>query len=119
MRIHIRAERFLRRLHTRILADRLEQIAAEHGPASFRSTAFLDTELKLGLALAALAEIECGLNDGDASASALERAEQIHTALRRFLPHADLEAAVRATLEARLERLGFKLARLSGRAVAA
>jgi hypothetical protein len=119
MRIHTLAKRFCRHCYSRLLSARLERLGLERGPASFRSSDFLATEIRLGLNLAELARIEYELNHPESAGRAQARAEQIHLALWRFLPHAVLDDGDRAALNRRLERLTLAMARLGGLSTAA
>jgi hypothetical protein len=94
-------------------------MAAELGPASYRTPEFLNAEMKVALALAALAEIEYEIGETAAAERAYGRADQIYTALRRFLPHADLDAIDRRTLDRRMERLRSAMVKVSCWAMAA
>jgi hypothetical protein len=119
MRIRLTVEKVCGLIRSRLLESRLERLAEELGPESFRTPEFLGTEVKLGLALGRLAEVEYETGDERAAERAFDRAEQIHTALRRFLPHAELDEDERLTMEQGMERLGIALERLAGRATAA
>jgi hypothetical protein len=119
MRIRLTVEKVCGRVKSRLLASRLERLAEELGPGSFRTPEFLDTEMKLALALGRLAEVGYETGDVHAAERAFERAEQIYTALRRFLPHAELHPNERRALELGMERLGVAMERLAGRATAA
>lgn len=119
MRIGLAVERLCARLRSRVLSSKLERMAGDLGPVSFRTPEFLNAELKLAVALAGLAEIEYEIGEAEAAERCYDRAEQIFTALRRFLPHADLDPVDREILERRMERLREAMARLSGLAMAA
>jgi hypothetical protein len=111
--------RICRRVQARLLASKLEQMAGELGPGSFRAPEFLDTEMRLALALGRLAEVEFETGASKAAERAFDRAEQIYTALRRFLPRAELNETDRRTMELGMERLKLAVERLAGRATAA
>ncbi len=119
MRMRWKLGRAWKRLHAGILSSRLERMAGHAGPVAFGTPEFLDAEIKLGQALAVLAGIEYRLGNLAGGGLAHARAEQIHTALARFLPHADLGAPERAVLERRLERLQETILRISGEPMAA
>jgi hypothetical protein len=119
MKIRLAVERTCRRIRARLLTSRLERMAGELGPVSFRTPEFLDAEMRLGLALARLAEVEFGTGETEEAGRAFDRAEQIYTALRRFLPHAELEEADREAMERGMERLRAAVSRLTGLGTAA
>jgi hypothetical protein len=107
------------RVQVRLLASKLEQLAGELGPGSFRTPEFLDTEMRLALSLGRLAEVEYETGAPEPAERAFDRAEQIYTALRRFLPRAELNEADRRAMELGMERLKAAVERLAGRAIAA
>ncbi len=119
MRMRWKLGRAWKRVHARILSSRLERMAEHAGPVAFGTPGFLEAEMKLGQALAVLAGIEYRLGNPAGGGLAHARAEQIHTALARFLPHAELGAQERAALERRLERLQEAIMRISGEPMAA
>ena len=119
MRIRLTVERVCGRVKARLLASRLEQLAAELGPGSFGTPEFLDTEMRLALALGRLAEVEYETGAPEPAERAFDRAEKIYTALRRFLPRAELNEADRRAMELGMERLKAAVERLAGRAIAA
>jgi hypothetical protein len=119
MRVRLTVERVCCRLQSRVLASRLEQLAQELGPVSFRTPDFLATEMRLALALGRLAEVEYESGDAESAGRAFDRVEHIYTALRRFLPHAELGEAERMGLNSGMERLRIAVERLAGRATAA
>ncbi|HLH15877.1 MAG TPA: hypothetical protein VKX45_01590 [Bryobacteraceae bacterium] len=119
MRIRWKLGRAWKRLHAGMLSSRLERMAAHAGPAAFGTPEFLEAEMKLGQALAVLAGMEYRLGNLGGGGLAHARAEQIHTALARFLPHAELSAPERTAMERRLERLQEAILRISGEPMAA
>jgi hypothetical protein len=119
MRIRLTVERVCGRVKGQLLASRLERLAAELGPVSFGTPEFLDTEMRLALVLGRLSEVEYETGENQAAERAFDRAEQIYTALRRFLPHAALEDSERRALEQGMEQLRLTVERLAGRATAA
>ena len=119
MRIRLTVEKLCRQIRSRLLTSKLERMAGEMGPGSFRTPEFLDAEMRLGLALAGLAAVEFESGGREAGQRVFDRAEQIYTALRRCLPGADLDAADRGALERRMARLETAMARVTGMATAA
>jgi hypothetical protein len=119
MRIRLMVERAFVQFQAGLLESKLGRLADELGPGSFRAPEFLDTEMRLALALGRLAEVEYETGAAEAAERAFDRTEQIYTALRRFLPHAELHAGERETMEAGMERLRVAVERLAGRATAA
>lgn len=119
MRMRMTLERLWGQVQARLLATKLNRLAEELGPVSFRTPDFLGTEMRLALALGRLAEIEYETGEAGPAARAFDRAEQIYIALRRFLPHAELDEATRRELECGMERLRITVEALAGRATAA
>jgi hypothetical protein len=118
MRIRLVVESVRARVQSRLLASKLDRLSEELGSVAFRTPVFLATEMKLALALGRLAEVEYETGEAEAE-RAFDRTEQIYTALRRFLPHAELDEVQRCEMEAGMERLRLVVARLAGRATAA
>ena len=119
MRMRLTVERLWGRVRARLLASKLDRLAEELGPVSFRTPDFLDAEMRLALALGRLAEVEYESGEAGAAARAFDRAEQIYIALRRFLPHAELDDVVRRDMELGMEQLRIAVEGLAGRATAA
>jgi hypothetical protein len=109
----------LGRLQAQLFASKLERLAAELGPVSFRTSEFLEAEMRLALALGRVAEVEYETGASDAAGRAFDRAEQIYTALRRFLPRVELNQTDRRAMDLGMERLRIAVERLAGRATAA
>lgn len=112
MRIRLVVAEFRRRMECRVLSSRLDRMAGDCGPDSFRAPEFLAAEIELGIALARLAEVEYEIGDGEAAERCHSRAEQIYTALFRFLPKAQLDGRERTVIEKRFDRLRRALASL-------
>jgi hypothetical protein len=119
MRIRLTVESVCVQVQSRLLASKLDRLAEEFGPVAFRAPEFLDTEMRLAVTLGRLAEVEYETGDAESAERAFDRAEQIYTALRRFLPHAELDDAERREMESGMERLKLVVERLAGRATAA
>ena len=115
MRIQLVIEQILRHLQCRHLRSRLDRMAGDLGPGSFRAPKFLETEAELGLMWARLAEIECQMGRREASEQAESRAGQIHTALCRFLQQAELGRRERERLQAKLEDIKEILSKIPDR----
>src|SRR5579883_1789987 len=103
MRIGLAVERVWSRMRAGLMSSRLERLAAELGPVAFRTPEFLHAEMRLALAQARLAEAEYQLGELEAAERSFDRADQIYIALRRFLPHAELDQADRAAMESGME----------------
>lgn len=112
MRIRLVIAEFRRRMECRMLSSRLDRMAGDCGPESFRSPEFLAAEIELGIALAKLAEVEYEIGRGEPAGRCHSRAEQIYTALFRFLPNAQLAGEERMVIEKRFDRLRRALASL-------
>jgi hypothetical protein len=108
MRIGFIVNAIKKHIRSRVLAARLDRI----GGRDSGSFDFLKTELELGLVLASLAGIEYGEGHEKAAQRSHSRAEQIYTALLRFLPRAQLNEDERAGLEAELDKLQEALTKL-------
>jgi hypothetical protein len=111
MQIRLVVAEFRRRWECRLLSRQLDRMAGDRGPDSYRTPEFLAAEVELGIALARWAEAQYAIGQSDADASHA-RAEQICTALVRFLPKAQLEERERMVIEKRFEALRQALARL-------
>lgn len=119
MRIRLAVERLQKEIQLRIVRSRLERMAGDRGPDSYRTPEFLAMEVELGVVLAELARVEYESSREETAERRHSRAEQIYTALYRFLPHASLEDAQRTKLEDRLRRLQQTLASLQDLCTAA
>ncbi len=119
MRMRLTVERLWGQVQARLLATKLDRLAEELGPVSFRTPDFLGTEMRLALALGRLAAIEFETGEAGPAGRAFDRAEQIYMALRRFLPHAQLDESTRREMDSGMERLRITVEALAGRATAA
>lgn len=119
MRIRLTVESVCVRVQSRLLASKLDRLAEEFGPVAFRAPEFLATEMRLAVTLGRLAEVEYETGEAKSAERAFDRAEQIYTALRRFLPHAELDDAERQEMESGMVRLKLVVETLAGRATAA
>jgi hypothetical protein len=115
MQIRLVVAEFRRRWECRILSRRLDRMAGDGGPDSFRTPEFLAAEVELGLALALWAEAQYAIGYAECAALSHARAEQIYTALGRFLPRAQLGERERMVIERRCDKLRQALASLQNR----
>ncbi|HUB34142.1 MAG TPA: hypothetical protein VMA31_13970 [Bryobacteraceae bacterium] len=111
MQIRLAVAEFRRRWECRLLSRQLDRMAGDRGPDSYRTPEFLAAEVEFGIALARWAEAQYAIGHNDAPSSH-SRAEQIYTALVRFLPKAQLDERERMVIERRFESLRQGLARL-------
>ena len=108
MRISFIVNAIKKHIRSRVLAAKLDRM----GDLDSGSFDFLKTELELALVLASLAGIEYGEGHEKAAQRLHSRAEQIYTALLRFLPRAQLNEHERAVLETELDKLQEALTKL-------
>lgn len=115
MQIRLVVAEFRRRCECRLLSRRLDRMAGDGGPDSFRTPEFLAAEVELGIALARWAESQYAIGHTECAALSHARAEQIYTALGRFLPKAQLGERERMVIERRCDKLRQALASLQNR----
>lgn len=115
MQIALVVAEFRRRIQCRLVSRRLDRMAGNQGPESYRTSEFLAAEVELAIALALWAETLYAIQSPEEANSAHARAEQIYTALVRFLPRAELGPRERMVIEKRFERLHQALASLQNR----
>jgi hypothetical protein len=119
MQIRLVVEGVCKQIQCRLLTSKLERLAGDRGPGSFRSPEFVAAELDLGVVLADLAKIEYAVGREECAEQSQARAEQIYNALLRFLPRSELGDPERTAMQVRLARLERALAKLQDRQAAA